>query len=223
MGQNRFFYYWSRCFFWGNIFFFTTTSVNTREILEEKYEVEIVDGIYKQIVLEDFETISLSPRNILTFGKGKPELKIKNDFPSPSLRSIKYLSWSIPESVQERVRFVWEKPLTIEPHTKEIQIWVYSTQLPGSLNLLVKDFEQTSHRLLLGKLNFRGWKKLKVKMPESIFQADLYPNQKTKIYILGLQYEPGPASATKKRQLFYTDDLTAYVRNKYILPENRNP
>lgn len=205
----------------GILIFFISVLLAQDYKLQEHHSEKIIDGIYREIVLEDFETFSPGESDIRQFGPGKPIIEPRTDFPSPRPGSQKYLSWFIPFESADRLRLTWPSPLVINGYLREIKIWVQSTHLPGSLSLLVKDARGIVHLLNLGTLNFRGWQQLTIKTPDNIFQDDFYPGHNSQIEILALQYEPGPVSRKRKRQVFATDDLTAFVREKYILPAER--
>ena len=85
----------------------------------------------------------------------------------------------------------------------------------GELSLLLKDANNQPHRLVFGKLDFLGWRKLTVKITPEIAQQDKYLSQKRQIEILKIIYSPGNLGRLPIWHYFYIDDITATVREKY--------
>ena len=69
------------------------------------------------------------------------------------------------------------RPLPIPGITKTISVWVVGRNTNNVLSILLYDYSNNPKELVMGKLNFSGWKKLTVAIPSEISQRDFhYPN-----------------------------------------------
>jgi hypothetical protein len=79
------------------------------------------------------------------------------------------------------------KPIPIAGQTKIISVWVVGRNFNHELRLLFSDFYGNRGELVLGKLNFSGWKKLSVAVPPRITQSDLHFTTKEGLKFLGFK------------------------------------
>ncbi|MCL2705179.1 MAG: flagellar filament outer layer protein FlaA [Spirochaetaceae bacterium] len=69
------------------------------------------------------------------------------------------------------------RPIPIPGITKTISVWVAGRNNNNILNIILLDYHNQPKELVMGKLNFSGWKKLTVAVPPEIVQKDFhYPN-----------------------------------------------
>ena len=69
------------------------------------------------------------------------------------------------------------RPLPIPGITKTISVWVAGRNNNNVLSIILLDYHNQPKELVLGKLNFSGWKKLTVAVPPEIIQKDFHvPN-----------------------------------------------
>ncbi len=187
----------------------------------EKPAVSIEDKVYSEIVLEDFEKTAYSKKNInYTQGRERQaSIAIRDSaeggYAAPFNNSKKYLGLKMYAKKGDFLTILPEKELKIDKYCKSIGIWVYGKNFSGQLSILIQDIENTNYRLVLGTVDFLGWRKMVVKLPKNVKQQDEYLNQKGFIKITKIIYRPGNMSIHPKWQYFYIDDITARVRDKY--------
>jgi len=198
----------------------TTAEAVKKPAVKEKSNTSLIkDTLYSEEVLEDFEQTVYTNKNI-TFRKFKDrqdaKIGIRDEFAAPKGNSKKYLGIKIFGKRGDSFSIKPEKELVIKKRCQSIAFWVYGKGFSGQFSAYIRDAEGKAHRLTIGTLNFRGWRKLIVKLPKRILQEDRFLNQKRYIKITKLIYRPGN---TPKRhpiwQYFYIDDISAMVRKKY--------
>lgn len=172
---------------------------------------------YEEVVLEDFETSQYTDKNVsYTVTKYQEgSASIRDQYPAPYRNSKKYLGVKFFGKDGDVLKIVPAKDLVIDKYCREIAIWVYGKRFAGELSILLQDTKQKTHRLLLGKMDYLGWRKLKVKLEGGIAQEDELLNQKAVMKILELQYRPANSSRQPIWHYFYLDDISAQVREKY--------
>ncbi|MCX7679572.1 MAG: flagellar filament outer layer protein FlaA [Spirochaetes bacterium] len=172
--------------------------------------------VYTTIVLEDFETTQF-PESSITYrntGYQKGGIAIRDQYPSPAKDSKKYLGIKILGKAGDVIQLTPPKRLVIDKYCQSIAMWVYGKDLSGELSIMIRDSEGTSHRLIMGRLNFTGWRELRVNLPKEIAQMDKYLSQKTEIEITKIMYNPGNTGRLPVWNYLYIDDITAVVREK---------
>jgi len=209
------------------VLFFSLLLIAAISIAQEKKEDSKADSstitttsfkTYKEVVLEDFETTKYDKKNILyRVSRGQTgSAQIRDLFPAPTHNSKKYLGVKIKGKNHDVFKIRPTKKLIINGYCKSISIWVYGKKFSGELSLILKDSTGKIHRLLLGKLEFSEWRKLRVNINKrKISQQDKFLNKKTTMEILELQYRPKNTSRLPKKQYFYIDDISIMVRDKY--------
>jgi hypothetical protein len=174
-------------------------------------------SVYTQMTVEDFESSQYTESNIKyavsTYQKGG--IAIRDQFPSPAKDSKKYLGVKILGKSGDVVQITPAKKLIIDKHCKSISIWAYGKDLSGELSIMIQDSEGASHRLIMGRLNFQGWRELTVHLPKDVAQMDKYLNQKKQIEITKIMYNPGNTGRVPAWNYIYIDDITASVREKF--------
>ncbi len=188
---------------------------------EKKSEEEVKRpaNVYFESILEDFESTNYSKSN-LKFRVVKKnqdgDLSIRDQYPAPVKKSKKYLGVKIYGRSGDYFSIIPPNPMIIKKNCSSISAWVYGKGFTGELSIFVEDANGSAHRLVFGKLNFLGWRKLTVKVPKKVAQEDEFLSQKKVIKITKLIYQPGNTKLLRpKWQYFYIDDISARVREKY--------
>jgi hypothetical protein len=106
-------------------------------------------------------------------------------------------------------------PIPIEGITKTISVWVAGRNYNHELKILIEDFFGRPYELLVGKLNFQGWKKLTVAVPpqapdglSGIVQRNYHYNNLMGIKVTGFRIDCDPSEAYGTYYV-YLDDLRA--------------
>ena len=113
------------------------------------------------------------------------------------------------------------RPIPIEGVTKTVSVWVTGRNQGHTLTLLVQDYYGHNFELYMGKLDFSGWKQLKVAIPPSpdgvhgIVQSDAYLGDRPGLRIVGFRVDCDPMLARGSYYLYF-DDLRA-VTDVYSL------
>ncbi len=183
---------------------------------EQKQEQKKQSPVYVKIVLEDFETTQFPESSIVYKNTGyqKGGIAIRDQFPSPAKDSKKYLGIKILGKAGDVIQLTPPKKLVIDKYCQSISIWVYGKDLSGELSIMIKDSEGASHRLIMGRLNYQGWRELTVNLPKEIAQMDRYLSQKTELEITRIMYNPGNTGRLPVWNYLYIDDISATVREK---------
>jgi hypothetical protein len=175
--------------------------------------------VYYETIIENFEDTIYTDKDINYFKKSDAEwagIAIRDEFPAPIKESKKYLGIKIMGKKGNARQIIPPKKLIIDKYCQSISVWVYGKNLAGELSILLKDNAGNSHLLVLGILNYSGWRKLSVKIPRSVAQEDAYLNQKSQLEIIKLLYKPYTDTQMPREHRFYIDDISAMVREKYV-------
>jgi hypothetical protein len=173
--------------------------------------------VYREIILEDFETSNYTDKNV-TFaftGYQEAKLAIKDQNPAPGGSSKKYLGVKVKARAGDNFVIKPVKELIIDRYCRAISMWVYGKNYAGELSILLMDADQQTHKLRMGTLNFLGWKKLTVPLSKKIAQQDEFLNQKRSMKIIQIQYTAANREQVARWQYFYIDDISATARDKY--------
>ena len=112
------------------------------------------------------------------------------------------------------------RPLPVEGITKTISIWIVGHNMNHRLVLIIEDFFGNRAELVMGKLNFSGWKKLTVAVPPNIVQRDVHFNDRMGIKIVGFRILTDPLEAFGTYYVYF-DDLRAVT--DLFSEESRDP
>jgi hypothetical protein len=86
-------------------------------------------------------------------------------------------------------------PIPVEGIVKTVSVWVVGRNFNHVLKLLFDDYRGQHQELIMGTLNFVGWKKITVAIPPSIIQTEYHFTQRSGIKITGLKVECDPLDA----------------------------
>jgi hypothetical protein len=98
------------------------------------------------------------------------------------------------------------KPLPIPGITKTLSVWVAGRNNDHVLSIMLLDFFNNPKELVMGKLNFSGWKKLTVAVPPNIVQRDFHYANVNGIKFAGFRVDCDPKD-TYGVYYIYFDDL----------------
>ncbi len=174
--------------------------------------------IYKEILLENFETSSFSVENIksrLEKGTPLPEISLSSNFTAPIPGSQKSLVIRIPKKANFPFFLAFPEPIVLTQFVKEIRVPVYSSQSNGSLSLVIETQNFETKQIPIASLNFRGWKECSISLPNFLDQGDRVFLQESHLTIIGIYYLPREDNPTNQEVLLALDDMTALVRDKY--------
>jgi hypothetical protein len=192
-------------------------SQNKKDDKSGKKGKTVSGDVYQEITLESFENTNFTQKDIQyrVSKEQKASIAIRDQYPAPIKDSKKYLGLKVYGRKGDFLNLVPPKKLIIDKFCKTISIWIYGKMFAGELSFLLKDANNQPHRLIIGKLDFLGWRKLSVKITPEISQQDKYLSQKRQIEILKIIYSPGNLGRLPLWHYFYIDDITATVREKY--------
>jgi hypothetical protein len=100
------------------------------------------------------------------------------------------------------------KPIIIEGITQHITFWVAGRNYNHWIRIIIQDFYGRERFIYVNKLNFIGWKELKVSIPESIVQQDFHYADRVGIKFAGFVIECDPKE-TYGDYYLYLDELRA--------------
>ncbi len=180
--------------------------------------------IYLEMPLEDFESgdYGANQVNFRFEGHKQAYIKIRSDYPAPIKDSKKYLGIKVFGKKEDAVAIYPIKPIIIDEFCYGLNLWAYGKGFSGRLSIIVKDSDDNTHYLTFGQLNFRGWRKLSIKIPSHVKQQDHFLNQKSKLRIVSFVFNPGNITTNDQWSYVYLDDVTAIVRTKYTDRQSDN-
>jgi hypothetical protein len=109
-----------------------------------------------------------------------------------------------------------QRPIPIEGIAQGVSVWVAGRNFRHTLYLLLEDVFGRNYELRMGTLNFPGWKKMIVRIPQSrdgvhgiVQQNYHYPNTMG-IKIIGFRIDCDPMEAYGSYYVYF-DDLRAFT------------
>ncbi|MFI5367633.1 MAG: flagellar filament outer layer protein FlaA [Spirochaetia bacterium] len=99
-------------------------------------------------------------------------------------------------------------PLAVEGIVKTLSVWVVGRNFNHTLKVTFEDYAGQQKQLVIGTLNFVGWKKLTVAIPPNIQQSEFHYAYRTGIKITGFEVDTDPLDSYGVYYL-YLDDLRA--------------
>jgi len=109
-----------------------------------------------------------------------------------------------------------QRPIHVEGITQGVSVWVAGRNFRHTLHLLLEDAFGRNFEIRMGSLNFPGWKKLTVRIPQSrdgvsgIVQQNFHYPSIMGIKILGFRIDCEPIEAYGSYYVYF-DDLRAYT------------
>ncbi|PKA14581.1 flagellar assembly protein FlaA [Leptospira haakeii] len=178
-----------------------------------------LSGIYKEYVVQDFETEVFGEENV----KAKlgpdfsPEVRISTVFRTPERESEKSLYVELSAEKNQSFQILFKKPWSSKEFVKEFKFHVYANDGGGSLFVLVRDSSLDQKKILLTHFNFSGWKVLSLDITRKVRQDDLVTHKNSELVFLGFLYEAPFERKRGTREVFVIDDILAKTRPKYLL------
>ncbi|EMY03441.1 flagellar filament outer layer protein FlaA [Leptospira interrogans] len=172
--------------------------------------------IWKQIVVEDFETKEWNSKNLKTRLSKEylPEIRISTLMLSPERNSTKSLLLEVPAEKNQSFEILWEQTWKTKGFVQEFQFHIYSSGSGASLYVLLRDSTLEVKKILITHLNYEGWKKIRLNVIRKIRQDEILFSKQIPIEFLGLLYEAPFTMKRGTRDLFAIDDILAIVRDK---------
>lgn len=178
-----------------------------------------LSGIYKEYLVQDFETEIFGEENV----KAKlgpdfsPEVRISTVFRTPERESEKSLYVELSAEKNQSFQILFKKPWSSQEFVKEFKFHVYANDGGGSLFILVRDSTLDQKKILLTHFNFSGWKVLSLDITRKVRQDDLVTHKNSELVFLGFLYEAPFERKRGTREVFVIDDILAKTRPKYLL------
>lgn len=172
--------------------------------------------IWKQIVVEDFETKEWNSKNLKTRLSKEylPEIRISTLMLSPERNSTKSLLLEVLAEKNQSFEILWEQTWKTKGFVQEFQFHIYSSGSGASLYVLLRDSTLEVKKILITHLNYEGWKKIRLNVIRKIRQDEILFSKQIPIEFLGLLYEAPFTMKRGTRDLFAIDDILAIVRDK---------
>lgn len=179
---------------------------------EEKSSAEI----WKQVVVEDFETKEWSSKNLKTRLPAEyfPDIRTSSLLLSPERNSSQSLLLEVPAEKNQSFEILWEQSWKTKGFVQEFQFHIYSSGSGASLYILLRDSTLEVKKILITHLSFEGWKKIRLNVIRKIRQDDIVFTKQNPVEFLGLLYEAPFEMKRGTRDLFAIDDILAIVRDK---------
>ncbi|TGM60170.1 flagellar filament outer layer protein FlaA [Leptospira adleri] len=196
------------------LFFNLSNALNS----QEKSPAEI----WKQVVVEDFETKEWTTKNLKTrlAAEYHPDIRSSSLLLSPERNSSKSLLLEVPAEKNQSFEILWESPWRTRGFVQEFQFHVYSSGSGASLYVLLRDSTLEVKKILITHLSFEGWKKIKLNVVRKIRQDDIVFTKQAPVEFLGLLYVAPFEMKRGTRDLFAIDDILAIIRDKNRMFQN---
>ena len=181
------------------------------------------NSIYKTVVLENFESSSFIKDNLQYPSEHykKCRLETSDAFPSPENNSKRYIMLTLFGNHRDTATIIPPAIIKISNYCKSISLWAYGKNSPGIISIFLKDTSGEQHRIILGRLDFTGWKKLTADIPSNIAQMDECIDQKTYLALQKITIHPGTNDLSPRYSFIYIDDISAKVRIKYLNKDSK--
>jgi hypothetical protein len=100
------------------------------------------------------------------------------------------------------------RPLPVEGITKTLSVWVVGRNINHRLVVLISDNFGNRAEIIMGKLNFSGWRQMTVAIPPNIKQRDYRYGNRQGIKIEGFRIDCDPLEASGTYYIYF-DDMRA--------------
>lgn len=172
--------------------------------------------IYKSEMLENFEEKTIS--EIFLPQETAATVTISRELTPPVSESTQYIAIRIPEPETRRVRLQFAKPPEVKAYCRAFTFWLNVEKLHARLSLIVENREGRRHFLDSGELQFRGWRRMRLSVPQKVHQQDWYLNEKSALKLIGIEVVFARKYTKNKLPLILIDEIAAEVRDKYQVP-----
>ncbi|MBL8033746.1 MAG: hypothetical protein JNJ69_08605 [Leptospiraceae bacterium] len=177
---------------------------------------DIQSRIFRKEMLENFEEkaieeIFLSPDTQAT-------VRLSRELAPPVTETIQYASVNVATPETRRVRLQFRNPPEIKSYCRALTFWLNVEKLHARLSLIVEDREGRRHFLDSGELQFRGWRFMRLSVPQKVHQQDWYLDEKSALKLIGIEIVFARKYTKGKLPLILIDEIAAEVRDKYQVP-----
>lgn len=172
--------------------------------------------IYKSEMLENFEEKTIA--EIFLPQENAATVNISRELAPPVSESTQYVAIRIPEPETRRVRLQFIKPPEVKSYCRAFTFWLNVEKLHARMSLIVEDREGRRHFLDSGELQFRGWRRMRLPVPQKVHQQDWYLNEKSALKLIGIEVVFARKYTKNKLPLILIDEIAAEVREKYQVP-----
>lgn len=173
-------------------------------------------GIYKTEMLENFEEKAIS--DIFLPQENAATVSISRELTPPVPESTQYATIRVPTPETRRVRLQFKLAPQIKEYCRAFTFWLNVEKLHARLSLIVEDREGRRHFLDSGELQFRGWRKMRLAVPQRVHQQDWYLNERATLKLIGVEVVFARKYTKGKLPLILIDEIAAEVRAKYQIP-----
>lgn len=182
---------------------------------------EIENKIFRTEILENFEENELA--EILEPALPGSQITLSSEFTPPVLESRRYASVRLTQSDTRRVRLQFKNPPVVRDYCRAFTFWLNVERPHARLAFIVEDRHGVRHFLDSGDLQFRGWRKMVLPLPQKIRQQDYYLQEKSAIRLLAIEIVFSRQYAKGKLPILLIDEIAAEVRKKYEVPPELKP
>ena len=102
------------------------------------------------------------------------------------------------------------RPIRLEGLVKSLEVWVVGRQKNHRLYAIMQDYYGQDQLVLMGHLNFLGWKRLNVNVPTAIKQYDKQYTEKRGLSFKGFLVKTDPTEAPGDYYIYF-DNFSAEV------------
>ncbi len=177
-------------------------------------------GTDRTVVIADFENDADAWKLSFKSGAGVHGYMELSGLQSPAhTGSTRYANVSFTGKAGNGLKMQPERPIRLDGYVRLVHVWVYGFGQPDELFLDFLDHDDQPHRLLLGRLDFQGWKRLTVRPPPHLLQrAGSVGNNRSGLFFRSLYLKPHFREKEGLCRL-YVDTLEAVVRPYFLHPE----
>ncbi|MCB1193702.1 MAG: hypothetical protein H7A23_01655 [Leptospiraceae bacterium] len=171
-------------------------------------------SIVQEKIVENFENFDLNKIKVFSKDDILPEYRISKFLTSPlKISESSFMIRILDEASSFHVQ--WKKPYEIEGYIENFEFQIYSNNTGGNIFLFLVDTHGIQHKIIIVRLDFKGWKSVLVPIEGKIDQNDWVINKDIKSQFLGFFYEPPKNINKEKEKLVVIDDISVKVRKKY--------
>jgi hypothetical protein len=140
----------------------------------DRYSLQLVDGFEKEFLyspganssdLSDIRFLYLVPKNQAYENEKSIILKYAAQNVSFDRSLFIHTSFNIPG---QNFHFIPHKQIELKGQLYSASIWINSNNTQNSLSLLFKNASEKNVEVNIGKLNWNGWKRLEIQLPQSL-------------------------------------------------------
>lgn len=179
---------------------------------------ESVSLYEKEKMVEDFENFDLQKYHLKNKYNISPHFKISKYLTSPTKISRNSFMIRLTKG-SSSFHIQFNTPYEIQGYIESFHFEVFSNNTGGTIFLFLVDSHYLQHKIIIGKLDFKGWKSISVPIQNKIVQNDLTLYQNAKMKFVGLLYEAPKVINEENERLIVLDDISVKTRDKYKIDQ----